>query len=182
MEAQYQADLELEAEWLYDHRGEPICPIDQVGVPTSMGCEDPAPCGVNVIGGNTLGSTGVPAAGTGNIIVTAGDAAQFQPRAFYFEAHGFNNSGTINDAGLAGGQESFPVLLIDVFVGRVSMLRRGGEAERGLIQGGFSKKKPLVAVDWGDFVSTQEQNLTLQFYNPNANVALHVFCDIWGNI
>jgi hypothetical protein len=62
------------------------------------------------------------------------------------------------------------------------MLRRGGSPDRGLTQGGFANTKELVAVDWGEFVSTNEQNLTLFFYNPNVSITAHVFVDLWGNI
>lgn len=158
------------------------CPVDSVGPPTGMGCDTQPPCGVNVIGGNTLSTPGIAPGLTRTVTITAGDAGYFQPRAVYFEAHEVNNNDTITTANLAGGCCSWPIILIDVLIGRISMLRRGGSADRGLIQGGFANTKELVAVDWGEFVSTNEQNLSLVFYNPNAAVTVHGFVDIWGNI
>ena len=158
------------------------CPVDSAGPPTGMGCDTQPPCGVNVIGGNTLSTTGIAPGATLGVTITAGDAGYFQPRAVYFEAHEFNDADTITTANLAGGCCSWPIILIDVLVGRISMLRRGGSADRGLIQGGFANTKELVAVDWGEFVSTNEQNLQLIFYNPNTAITLHSFVDIWGNI
>lgn len=158
------------------------CNIDNAGPPTGMGCEDAPPCGANVIGGNTLGSAGILPGAVGQIVITAGDAGYFQPRALYFEAQAFNAAGLIDPTTLVGGQTSLPVLLIDAAVGRVSMLRRGGSSDRGLAQGGFANTKELVAVDWAEFVSTNEQNLTLFFYNPNAGITIHAFADLWGNI
>lgn len=158
------------------------CPVDSAGPPTGMGCDTQPPCGVNVIGGNTLSTSGIAPGSTATVTITAGDAGYFQPRAVYFEAHEFNADDTITTANLAGGCCSWPVILVDVLIGRISMLRRGGSADRGLIQGGFANTKELVAVDWGEFVSTNEQNLSLVFYNPNTAVTVHAFVDIWGNI
>jgi len=168
-----------------DYQGYPAngCAIDVAGsMPTGMGCEDVPPCGTNVIGGNTLGTTGIAPGTTGSVVITAGDAGYFQPRAIYFEGQPFATQDLIDPSVLPGGCCNVPLLLVDAAIGRVSMLRRGGSPDRALIQGGFANTKELVAVDWGEFVSTNEQNLTLFFYNPNQDITIHAFVDLWGNI
>ncbi len=52
----------------------------------SMGCETPQPCGVNVIGANTLGTEGIPPGELVPLHITAGDAAKFHTKKVYFEA------------------------------------------------------------------------------------------------
>ncbi len=159
------------------------CPIDAASsMPTGMGCEDVPPCGVNVIGGTTLGTPGIAPGATGPLVITAGDAGYFQPRAIYWEALPRSTDDLVDISLLPSGCCVLPSILVDAAIGRVSVLRRGGSPDRGLIQGGFANTKELVAVDWGEFVSTNEQNLTLFFYNLVAGIDVHVCVDLWGNI
>ena len=163
------------------------CPID---IATSMGttggvtmdCDTPQPCGVNVIGGNTLGTAGIAPGATVPLVITAGDAGSFKPKAIYFEALPFSSNDLVDPAALPGGCCVLPLIMVDALVGRLSQLRRGGSADVGLTQGGFANTKELVPVDWARFVSTNEQNLTLLFYNPNVNQTIHAFVDLWGDI
>ena len=164
-------------------RYDPTCPIDDAGsMPTGMGCEDVPPCGTNVIGGTTLGTVGIPPGQTGQVVITAGDAGYFQPRALYWEALPFGGENLVDVNALPAGCCVLPSLLIDAAIGRVSMLRRGGSPDRGLTQGGFANTKELVALDWGEFLSVNEQFLTLFFFNPCQDQPVHVFVDLWGNI
>lgn len=162
--------------------GHPKCPIDQAGPPTGMGCDSPSPCGVNVIGGNTFGTNGIAPAATGTLVITAGDAGYFHPKAIYFEGMPWATQDLIDLAALPVGCCTVPVYLVDALIGRVSMLRRGGAANVALTQGAFANTKELVAVDWGEFVSTNEQNLSLLFYNPNQNQTIHAAFVTWGDI
>ncbi len=159
------------------------CPIDTGGsMPTGMGCEDVPPCGTNVIGGTTLGTVGIAPGQTGQVVITAGDAGYFQPRALYWEALPFGSENLVDCNALPSGCCVLPSLLIDAAIGRVSMLRRGGSPDRALTQGGFANTKELVALDWGEFLSVNEQFLTLFFFNPCQDQPIHVFVDLWGNI
>lgn len=166
----------------YYPEGHPKCPIDNAGPPTTMDCDSPQPCGVNAIGGNTLGTAGIVPGAIVPLIITAGDAGKYTPKAVYFEGQPYSSNDLIDPALLPAGRADMPILLVDALVGRISMLRRGGAANVALTQGGFANTKELVAVDWGTFVSTNEQNLNLLFLNPNVGVTLHAFADLWGDI
>ena len=164
------------------------CPID---VGSSMGCtkdgvtlncESEQPCGVNVIGSNTLGTDGIPPREVVPLNVTAGDATKFATKAIYFEALPYSDADTIDVALLPPSRDTMPVILVDALVGRISQLRRGGAPDVGLPQGAYANKKELVPVDWAAFTSTTEHNLSLLFYNPNVNTPVHVFTALWGDI
>ena len=43
----------------------------------------------------------------------------------------------------------------------------------------YGQFKDLECVDWRKFASTNNQQLTLTFNNPNE-VAVHIFVDLWG--
>lgn len=164
------------------------CPID---VGSSMGCtkdgvtlncDSEQPCGVNVIGSNTLGTDGIPPREVVPLNVTAGDATKFATKAIYFEALPYSDTDAVDVAALPASRDTMPVILVDALVGRISQLRRGGAPDVGLPQGAYANKKELVPVDWAAFTSTTEHNLSLLFYNPNVNTPLHVFVALWGDI
>lgn len=163
------------------------CPIDQAssmgctgGV--TMGCDSEQPCGVNVIGANTLGTAGVPPGEVVPLQVTAGDATKFRTKAIYFEALPYGDDGLVDVTQLPPGRSTMPIVLVDALVGRISQLRRGGSPDVGLTQGGYANTKELVPTDWAPFTSTTEHNLALLFFNPNRGVTVHVFVDLWGDI
>lgn len=163
------------------------CPIDQAssmgctgGV--TMGCDSEQPCGVNVIGANTLGTAGVPPGEVVPLQVTAGDATKFRTKAIYFEALPYSADELVDVAALPPGRATMPIILVDALVGRISQLRRGGSPDVGLTQGGYANTKELVPTDWAPFTSTTEHNLALLFFNPNRGVTVHVFVDLWGDI
>ena len=169
--------------WDYG-RGCPIDPSPLMGCPggVTMGCESEQPCGVNVIGANTLGTAGVPPGEVVPLQVTAGDATKFRTKAIYFEALPFSDEELVDVAALPPGRSTMPIILVDALVGRISQLRRGGSPDVGLTQGGYANTKELVPTDWAPFTSTTEHNLALLFFNPNRGVTVHVFVDLWGDI
>ena len=168
--------------WDYTHG----CPIDpglamDCNDGVTKGCNTPQPCGVNVIGANTLGTEGIPSGEVVPLQVTAGDATKFHTKAIYFEALPFADNGLVDVTQLAPGRSTMPVVLVDALVGRISQLRRGGSPDVGLTQGGYSNSKELVPTDWAPFTSTTEHNLALLFFNPNPT-PVHVFVNLWGDI
>ncbi len=147
-----------------------------------MNCDGEQPCGVNVIGANTLGTGGIPPGEVVPLQVTAGDATKFRTKAIYFEALPFGDPDLVDISVLPPGRSTMPVILVDALVGRISQLRRGGSPDVGLTQGGYANTKELVPTDWAPFTSTTEHNLALLFFNPNRGVTLHAFVDLWGDI
>ena len=163
------------------------CPIDHVsdmscGGGVTMNCDTESPCGVNVIGGNTLGTDGIPPGEVVPLSITAGDATKFHTKAIYFEALPFAQPDLVDVSAIPPGRSTMPIVLVDALVGRISQLRRGGSPDVGLTQGGYSNTKELVPVDWAPFTSTTEHNLALLFFNPNAGTPVHVFANLWGDI
>lgn len=180
----YPCPPTIDPRWWDYNRG---CPIDQVpntgctdGV--TMYCDTEQPCGVNVIGANTLGTEGIPPGEVVPLQVTAGDATKFRTKAIYFEALPFGDPDLVDVSALPPGRGTMPLILVDALVGRISQLRRGGSPDVGLTQGGYANSKELVPVDWAPFTSTTEHNLALLFFNPNRGVTVHVFVDLWGDI
>ncbi|MCA9652549.1 MAG: hypothetical protein KC501_21715 [Myxococcales bacterium] len=180
----YPCPPTIDPRWWDFNRG---CPIDHAtsagcvdGV--TMSCDTEQPCGVNVIGANTLGTEGIPPGEVVPLQVTAGDATKFHTKAIYFEALPFGDTELVDVTALPPGRQTMPVILVDALVGRISQLRRGGSPDVGLTQGGYSNTKELVPVDWAPFTSTTEHNLALLFFNPNRGITLHVFVDLWGDI
>ena len=39
-----------------------------------------------------------------------------------------------------------------------------------------------VSVDWEEFTSTTEHNLSLLFFNPNKDIPVHASVVLWGDI
>jgi len=169
--------------WDYN-RGCPIDPVAPMGCTggVTMGCDSEQPCGVNVIGANTLGTAGVPPGEVVPLQVTAGDATKFRTKAIYFEALPFAEDELVDVTLLPPGRSTMPIILVDALVGRISQLRRGGSPDVGLTQGGYANTKELVPTDWAPFTSTTEHNLALLFFNPNRGQTVHVFVDLWGDI
>lgn len=180
----YPCPQGVDPRWWDYNRG---CPIDQASsmgctAGVTMGCDSEQPCGVNVIGANTLGTEGIPPGEVVPLQVTAGDATKFRTKAIYFEALPFGDNDLVEVSALPPGRATMPVILVDALVGRISQLRRGGSPDVGLTQGGYSNTKELVPTDWAPFTSTTEHNLALLFFNPNRAVTIHVFVDLWGDI
>ncbi len=180
----YPCPPTIDPRWWDFNRG---CPIDQTpsmvchdGV--TMGCVTEQPCGVNVIGANTLGTDGIPPGEVVPLQVTAGDATKFHTKAMYFEALPYGDDVLVDISVLPPGRATMPVILVDALVGRISQLRRGGSPDVGLTQGGYANTKELVPTDWAPFTSTTEHNLALLFFNPHRDTTLHVFVDLWGDI
>lgn len=180
----YPCPQGMDPRWWDYNQGCPIDHASSMGCTSgvTMGCESEQPCGVNVIGANTLGTEGVPPGEVVPLQVTAGDATKFRTKAIYFEALPFADNELVDVGALPPGRGTMPIILVDALVGRISQLRRGGSPDVGLTQGGYSNTKELVPTDWAPFTSTTEHNLALLFFNPNRGVTVHVFVDLWGDI
>lgn len=163
------------------HQQHPECdPTCGIGV--TQHCETPQPCRVNAIGSTTFGTQGILPGQTVPLIVTAGDAQTYTPKRIFFEAAPWASPDLIDISDMPAGVSSLPVFLVDALVGRKSQLRRGGQPKVGLTQGAYSNSKEIELVDWQKFSSTQEQNLSLFFYNPNKDKPIHVSVVLWGDI
>ena len=161
------------------------CPIDVCSDMTqgvTMGCETSRVCNYNVIGANTLGTDGIAPGTAERINFTAGDAVSFTPKFLYFEALPFGSNTTVDLALLPASRSTVPVLLQDALIGRISQIRRGGSSDVAIPSSAYAATKELTRVDWGTFTSTQEKNLGLIFYNPNAAMPIHTFACLWGDI
>lgn len=167
--------------WDYN-RGCPIDVCSDMTTGVTMGCETPRVCNYNVIGANTLGTAGIAPGTASPVNFTAGDATSFTPKFLYFEAQPYNDENTINITLLPASRDSAPVLLQDALIGRVSQIRRGGNAAVAIPSSAYAATKDLTRVDWGTFTSTQEKNLSLVFYNPNSVFPIHSFACLWGDI
>ncbi|MCX4247754.1 hypothetical protein [Paraliomyxa miuraensis] len=71
-----------------------------------MGCDTPRPCNFNVIGANTLGTTGINPGQARPLNVTAGDAGKFTPKFYYFEALPYNDEQTVDITLLPASRDS----------------------------------------------------------------------------
>jgi hypothetical protein len=141
----------------------------------------PPRCDCHVIGGNTLDTPGIGtatlAARFGQVQLDSGDAGAFIPYYMFvvaFQVGGANPEFTIQGLPLM-------VLLQDSRSGREPNMRRASDSDPqlGVATTVYGERKELECIDWLKFASTNNQQLTLTFYNPN-NVTVHVFVDIWG--
>ena len=139
----------------------------------------PPRCDCHVIGGNTLGTTGIPTGVTaaprfGTVTIDSGDAGFFVPYYMYVTAFQFNANNTVT-----GGVNM--VLLTDSKSGQEPNLRRASTTDPsfGVATLVYGREKELECVDWQRFASVNNQQLLLSFYNPQ-DTAVHVFVALWG--
>ena len=139
----------------------------------------PPRCDCHVIGGNTLGTTGIATGATaaarfGTVTVDSGDAGFFVPYYLYVTAFQFNAAQTV--VGLP-----VMVLLTDSKSGQEPNLRRASTTDPsfGIATLVYGREKELECVDWQRFASVNNQQLLLSFYNPR-DFAVHVFVALWG--
>lgn len=152
------------------HQAEPMdkaCPVK------------PPRCDCHVIGGNTLGTTGIAtganaAARFGNVALDSGDASYFVPYYIYVTAFQFNSNTTVTGTPVM-------VLLQDSKSGQEPNMRRASQDDPafGVATLVYGREKELECVDWRRFASINNQQLTLTFYNPR-DFAVHVFVALWG--
>lgn len=141
----------------------------------------PPRCDCHVIGGNTLLTNGIGvatlAARFGQVVLDSGDAGAFIP--YYMFVVAFQVGGDLPTTTIQG--VPLLVLLQDSRSGREPNMRRASDTDPqlGVACTVYGERKELECIDWLRFASTNNQQLTLTFYNPN-NVAVHVFVDIWG--
>lgn len=154
---------------------------DPCGHGVTMHCETPTPCGANAIGQTTFGSEGIPPGVVTPVVVTAGDAKSFKPTKLFFEAMPWASPDLI-DTDRLRGRSSLPLFLVDALVGRKSQLRRGGSPALGISQSAYANSKEIELVDWEEFTSTTEHNLSLLFFNPNKDIPVHASVVLWGDI
>ncbi len=140
----------------------------------------PPRCDCHVIGGNTLGTTGIATGATaavrfGTVTLDSGDAGFFVPYYIYVTAIQFNSNTTVT----AGAPVM--VLLQDSKSGQEPNLRRASQTDPafGIATLVYGREKELECVDWQRFASVNNQQLVLTFYNPR-DFAVHVFMVLWG--
>lgn len=139
----------------------------------------PPRCDCHVIGGNTLGTTGIATGATaaarfGTVALDSGDASYFVPYYMYVTAFQFNSNTTVTG-------NPVMVLLQDSKSGQEPNMRRasGDDPAYGVATLVYGREKELECVDWRRFASITNQGLTLTFYNPR-DFAVHVFVALWG--
>ncbi len=136
----------------------------------------PAKCECQVIGTNTLLTNGIASAAFGPLTIDSGDADFFIPYYMFIVALQVGATPTLSTQGGV-----LPVLLQQSRSGQEPNMRRASVTDPSfgvntLVYGQF---KDLECVDWRRFASTNNQQLTLTFFNPNE-VAVHIFVDLWG--
>ncbi len=160
------------------------CPPNGRVVPGGIPCPPACPvkpprCDCHVVGGNTLGTSGIAtgttaAARFGSVSIDSGDAGRFVPYYMYVTAFQYNSDTTITGAPLM-------VLLQDSKSGQEPNLRRASTSNPsfGIATLVYGREKELECVDWKSFASINNQELRLTFYNPR-DFAVHVFVSLWG--
>lgn len=138
----------------------------------------PPRCDCHVIGVNSINSAGVLSGATGNLTIDSGDASYFIP--YYIAIVAFQVNGTDNGL-IANPGTPLMVLLLDSVSGREPNMRRASNNDPtfGVWTLIYGFEKEIECVDWRKFASTNNQQLTMTFYNPN-NADVHVFVNIWG--
>ena len=136
----------------------------------------PPKCECQVIGTNTLLTNGVASATFGTLTIDSGDADFFIPYFMFIVALQTGATPTLSTQGGV-----LPVLLQQSRSGQEPNMRRASVTDPSfgvntLVYGQF---KDLECVDWRQFASTNNQQLTLTFFNPNE-VSVHIFVDLWG--
>jgi hypothetical protein len=160
------------------------CPPNGRAVPAGIPCPPPCPvkpprCDCYVVGGNTLGTTGIATGSTaaarfGTVTIDSGDAGRFVPYYMYVTAFQYNSDTTVTGTPVM-------VLLQDSKSGQEPNLRRasGTNPSFGIATLVYGREKELECVDWKSFASINNQQLELTFYNPR-DFAVHVFVSLWG--
>lgn len=138
----------------------------------------PPRCDCHVIGANTINSNGVASGQFGTLSLDCGDASYFVP--YYIAIIAFQVNGTDNGL-IANPGTPLMVLLSDSVSGREPNMRRASATDPtfGVWTLIYGFEKEIECVDWRKFASTNNQQLTMTFYNPN-NVDVHVFVNMWG--
>ena len=138
----------------------------------------PPRCDCHVIGVNSINSAGIASGATGNLTIDSGDASYFVP--YYMAVIAFQVNGTDNGL-IANPGTPLMALLINSVSGREPNMRRASNTDPtfGVWTLIYGFEKELECVDWRKFASTNNQQLTMTFYNPN-NVDIHVFVNLWG--
>ena len=138
----------------------------------------PPRCDCHVIGANTIDTTGIASGTFGTLTLDSGDATYFVP--YYIAIIAFQVNGTDNGL-IANPGTPLMVLLSDSVSGREPNMRRASATDPtfGVWTLIYGFEKEIECVDWRKFASTNNQQLTMTFYNPN-NVDVHVFVNMWG--
>lgn len=173
--------------WVSDHgaHGRDVQPSNAPTV-----CEAKPPrCDCHVLGTNSLNvianqdaglGLGVPSGAFGVLLLDTGDAGYFVPyymAIFAFEA----DPAGPGVLGAGAGGTPLVVNLQDSKSGREPNMRRASETDPsfGVATLIYGQEKELECVDWRQFSSTNNQQMSLTFYNPNS-VPVHIFVDMWG--
>lgn len=137
----------------------------------------PPRCDCHVIGANTTGTAGIASNATGTLTIDSGDATSFTP--YYIAILVLQTSAT--DVDLVANAAPLLGLLMDSTSGREPNMRRASATDFafGVWTLIFGDEKEIECVDWRKFASTNNQQLTMTFGNPNT-VAVHVFVNLWG--
>jgi hypothetical protein len=140
----------------------------------------PPKCDCQVMGGNTLGGNQIGVASQddrfGVVEMDSGESSAFVPHYMLIVAALVgDDADNVVTPGLV------PVLLTDSKSGREPNMRRGSDSDPsyGVISTSFDDQHELVCVDWLQFSSIANQNLTMSFFNVN-DTAVHVLVDLWG--
>lgn len=138
----------------------------------------PPRCDCHVIAVNTINSNGIASGATGTLTLDSGDASYFVP--YYIAVIAFQVNGTDNGL-IANPGTPLMALLINSTSGREPNMRRASATDPtfGVWTLIYGFEKEIECVDWRKFSSTNNQQLTMDFYNPN-NVDIHVFVNVWG--
>lgn len=138
----------------------------------------PPRCDCHVIGVNTLESAGVLSGAFGTVTLDSGDASYFVP--YYIAIIAFQVLASDNGL-IANPGTPLMSMLTNSVSGREPNMRRASATDPtfGVWTLVYGFEKELECVDWKKFASTNNQQLTMTFYNPN-NVDIHVFVNMWG--
>lgn len=138
----------------------------------------PPRCDCHVIAVNTIDTAGIASGATGTLQLDSGDASYFVP--YYIAVIAFQVNGTDNGL-IANPGTPLMALLMNSTSGREPNMRRASATDPtfGVWTLIYGFEKEIECVDWRKFSSTNNQQLSMLFYNPN-NVDIHVFVNVWG--
>ncbi|KKL28355.1 hypothetical protein LCGC14_2375990, partial [marine sediment metagenome] len=135
---------------------------------------------LNVIADETLGlGLGIASGNFGTLLLDTGDAGYFVP--YYMAILAFEASVTVQILAAGAGATPLVTTLQDSRSGQEPNMRRASQTDPsfGVATLIYGQEKELECVDWRQFSSTNNQQLSLVFFNPNS-VPVHVFVDLWG--
>lgn len=138
----------------------------------------PPRCDCHVIGVNSLETAGVLSGAFGTLTLDSGDASYFIP--YYIAVIAFQVLASDNGL-IANPGTPLMAMLTNSTSGREPNMRRASTTDPtfGVWTLIYGFEKEIECVDWRKFASTNNQQLTMTFYNPN-NVDIHVFVNMWG--